>query len=431
MKNTILKPLYIATAAFTLIVVPLLVVAYPIDGYEDTGIRRLDYYQAVKSGDVTDSLVQRYFVPGAALTTSQVTPRLMNTDLEFPKSSAELNAQLSALIPDDPTRYSVSLLDVSDPNNVRYAEHNPTFLKNVGSVGKILVVLAIFNKLQELYPDDVDKRLDILRTTVVRADEFSRGDHHTVRIWDVENRKLTRRAMKDGDEGSLYDYMDWAVSPSSNAAAATLQRELVLMSAFGTQYPKSYEESRAYLNDTPKTELGKLFRSAMDAPIINAGLDISKLRQGSFFSRHGKAKVPGTSSYGNPRELVKLIFKAERGQLVDEFSSTELKRLLYMTESRIRYASHPNLRSEAVYFKSGSLYSCRPEEGFSCAKYKGNKLNLLASVAIIESATDDRALHYIVVVQSNMLRINSAVAHQTLASGIHKMVKRWNSSADK
>jgi len=250
MKNYVLKT-FCATV-FALL--PMLVKAYPIDGYETTGIKRLDYFQAVKSEEITDGLVKKYFLPGAALTTDQVTPRLMQSEIAFPKSSAEFSAQLAKLIPDDPSRYSVALLDVSDPNNIRYAEHNPSYRNNVGSVGKILVVLAILSKLNELYPDDVEKRRDILRTTVVRADEFSSGDHHTVRIWDVENRSLTRRAMKNGDEGSLYDYMDWAVSPSSNAAAATLQRELVLMSAFGTAYPKSYEESRAYLKDTPKSE---------------------------------------------------------------------------------------------------------------------------------------------------------------------------------
>lgn len=425
MKHSLLKAFY--TAALALL--PMLVTAYPIDGYEYTGIKRLDYYQAVKSDEISDSLVQKYFLDGAALSLNQVAPRLVGSEASFPISDPKLSAQLATLIPDDPTRYSVALLDVSDPNNIRYAEHNPSYRNNVGSVGKILVVLAILEKLSELYPNDIAKRRRILQTTVVRADEFSSGDHHTVRLWDVESRSLTRRAMKDDDEGSLYDYMDWAVSPSSNAAAATLQRELVLMSAFGDAYPKSYEESRAYLNDTPKTELGKLFRAAMDTPITNAGLNLDQLRQGSFFSRVGKNKVPGTSSYGNPRELVKLLFMAEQGQLVDEFSSTELKRLLYMTERRIRYASHPNLRSDAVYFKSGSLYSCKPEEGFKCGKYKGNKRNLLASLAIIESPADQRSLHYIVVVQSNMLRINSAVAHQTLAGKIHKMVTQWNTPA--
>jgi len=37
-----------------------------------------------------------------------------------------------------------------------------------------------------------------------------------------------------------------------------------------------------------------------------------------------------------------------------------------MTQRRIRYASHPALYSYAVYFKSGSLYSCQPEPDFVC-----------------------------------------------------------------
>ena len=65
------------------------------------------------------------------------------------------------------------------------------------------------------------------------------------------------------------------------------------------------------------------------------------------------------------------LLKMEQGILVDEWSSRALKRLIYMTERRIRYASSPALRDAALYFKSGSLYSCQPEEGFKCGKYKG------------------------------------------------------------
>ena len=51
---------------------------------------------------------------------------------------------------------------------------------------------------------------------------------------------------------------------------------------------------------------------------------------------------------------------------MDEFSSREIKRLLYVTERRIRYAASPALASSAVYFKSGSLYECAKEAGFTC-----------------------------------------------------------------
>jgi hypothetical protein len=94
-----------------------------------------------------------------------------------------------------------------------------------------------------------------------------------------------------------------------------------------------------------------------------------------------------------------------------------------MTERRIRYASHPVLSPYAVYFKSGSLYSCQPEEGFRCGKYMGNKRNYLASVAIVEGPVPGRDYHYLVAVSSNVLRKNSAVAHQTLALRIHRLIE--------
>jgi hypothetical protein len=113
----------------------------------------------------------------------------------------------------------------------------------------------------------------------------------------------------------------------------------------------------------------------------------------------------------------------EEGKLVDEFSSREIKRLLYMTERRIRYASSPALADAAVYFKSGSLYRCKPEPGFVCRKYQGNVDNLLNSVAIVEYPAGERRLYYMVVVMSNVLRKNSAVVHQTLATRLHRLIE--------
>jgi hypothetical protein len=113
---------------------------------------------------------------------------------------------------------------------------------------------------------------------------------------------------------------------------------------------------------------------------------------------------------------------------VDEWSSDEAKRLLYTTQRRIRYASHPVLNDAAVYFKSGSYYSCIPEPDFVCRKYMGNKINRLASTAMIESPAGSPDLRYIVTVMSNVLRVNSAVAHQTLALRIHRFVESLHST---
>ena len=392
--------------------------AYPIDGYDETGIRRLDYYRLAQ----TDEIQGKKLYEGAMLNRADVVPRLLGQSGELPAANAEIGKQLATLIPSEPDRYSISVLDLSDPSNPIYAEHNGGYRANVGSVGKVLVALALFTKLRDVYPDDIERRKDILRNTQITADEFTIKDHHKVRFWDVGAQKIEQRSIKVGDTGNLYEYLDWALSPSSNAAAAMIQRELLLLSHFGTDYPVSEERSQDFLNNTKKTQLGEIFRDAMDAPLIEVGIDTEKLRQGSFFTRTGKNRVPGTSSYGNPKQLIKLLYLMETGQLIDPFTSTEMKRLMYLTERRIRYASHPNLHPYAIYFKTGSLYSCQPEEGFTCGKYQGNKRNILASLAIIEAPAENPQYHYLVAVQSNVLRVNSAVAHQTLASRIHKLI---------
>jgi hypothetical protein len=123
---------------------------------------------------------------------------------------------------------------------------------------------------------------------------------------------------------------------------------------------------------------------------------------------------------------MRYVVKMEQGRLVDRFSSEEIKRLLYLTDRRIRYASSPALNDTAVFFKSGSLYSCQQEPGFKCGKYMGNVRNYMNSVAMVETEQQDgvQPLRYVVVVMSNVLRRNSAVEHQTLATRIHRMMQK-------
>jgi hypothetical protein len=75
-----------------------------------------------------------------------------------------------------------------------------------------------------------------------------------------------------------------------------------------------------------------------------------------------------------------------------------------------------------VYFKSGSLYSCVDEPGFTCKKYHGNKRNFMNSVAIVESPAGQNRLFYITTVLSNVLRKNSATDHRDLARAVHGML---------
>jgi hypothetical protein len=394
---------------------------YPLDGYAETGIRRVEAARLAKEGVIAGSKQP----PGALLPTAQVELRLLDhKDLELPPPDPVFTREVLKLLGGNAGSYGVAVLDITDPAHPRYAEHRGDHRQNVGSVGKLVVALALFQALADTWPDDLAKRRQILRETMVTADGFSHTDHHTIRIFDVATKKLTRRRLLDGDRGSLWEYLDWALSASSNSAAAMVMREVMLLRQYGSNYPPSREEIDRFFRDSPKQALTELFRRSFYEPVTRNGLDLELLRQGSFFTAEGKRRVPGPgSSYGTAHELMRYILRMEQGRLVDEFSSREIKRLLYMTERRIRYASSPALKDAAVYFKSGSLYACREEEGFTCGKYRGNVRNYMNSVAIVESPAGDYRLDYMVTLISNVLRKNSAVDHQTLATRIQRLIE--------
>lgn len=401
---------------------PVLAAAYPLDGYQETGIRRVEGARLANEGVIPG----RKQPAGALLSTDQVNLRLLDyRNMDLPAADPAFSKQLVNMLGSSAPNYGIAVLDISDPANPVYGEHRGDYRQNTGSVGKIIVALGLFQALADAWPDDLDKRREVLKNTIVTADDFSKTDHHKIRIFDVETKTLTRRTMQVGDRGSLWEFLDWTLSVSSNSAAAMTMREAMLLNQYGKNYPPSEAEIQRFFNDTPKQQLTELFQRTFFDPITRNGLDITKLRQGSFFTRTGKQKVNGGgNSYGTARELVKLTLRMEQGRLVDEFSSRELKRLLYMTERRIRYASAPALRDSAVYFKSGSLYSCMEEEGFKCGKYMGNKMNYMNSLAIIENTSDGYQLDYIAALISNVLKVNSAVEHQTFGMRIHRMIEK-------
>jgi len=398
------------------------VFAYPLDGYEETGIRRVEGARLAQEG-LAEGDKQP---PGALLSTPEVDLRLLDhRNLDLPAPDPAFTAEVVTLLGEQAPDYGMAVLDLTDPDAPVYAEHRGDHRQNVGSVGKLLAALGLFQALADAWPQDYDQRQAILRDTLVTADDFSVSDHHTIRIFDVENRTLTRRPMAVGDQGSLWEFLDWMLSVSSNSAAAMVMREAMLLNQFGRAYPVSEEAIDGFFDDTPASELTLLFQETFWEPVTRAGLDLGQIRQGSFFTAQGKRNVNGGgNSYASARSLMELVLRMEEGRLVDEWSSRQLKRLLYMTERRIRYASAPELRDAAVYFKSGSLYKCQAEEGFKCTAYHGNVMNYMNSVAIVEESVGGADLHYIVIVISNVLRVNSAVAHQTLGNEMHKMIRQ-------
>lgn len=395
--------------------------SYPLDGYESTGIRRLLAIRLVEEGKLSGAKQP----PGALLSSAEVDLRLLeHTDFALPVPDPEFTRKIVDILGADADRYGLSVLDLTDPGRPRYAEHRGDHRQNVGSVGKLVVALACFQALADAWPKDLAKRTAVLRDTVVTADAFSQTDHHTVRFFDPSTKKLTRRAIRVGDKGSLYEYLDWMISPSSNGAAGMVMRESMLLRQFGTSYPLQEEEIREFFAKTPKKELTALFERTFMEPVTRNGLDVNLLRQASILTAQGKRIVPGPGqSYGSARELTRYLILLEQGKIIDAFSSREIKRLMYVTERRIRYAASPALASSAVYFKSGSLYQCKPEPGFKCAAYAGNAKNYMNSVAIIEHKAGQRRLYYMVTIISNVLRKNSASVHLEFATRLQKLIE--------
>lgn len=417
------------TSAFivlSLVSIAITVMAYPLDGYEETGIRRVEGARLANEG----LAIGGFQPPGAMLTTEQVDIRLVGKDIELPSADPAFTKQIKGLLGEHVDRYGITVLDMSDPENLRYAEHRGDYRQNVGSVGKMLVALGLFQALADTWPEDLDRRKAVLRDTMMTADDFAHSDHHTIRIFNVETRELVRRPIQDGDQGSLWEYLDWMLSVSSNSAAAMVMRDAMLLKHFGKDYPVSEEQIRTFFSTTPGGDLTRLFQKTFWEPVTRNGLSLDQIRQGSFFTRQGKANVNGGgNSYATARSLMEFLLKMEEGELVDEWSSRQLKRLLYMTERRIRYASSPELKDAAVYFKSGSWYKCKQEEGFKCGAYRGNVINYMNSVAIVEEEVDGVQLQYMVIVISNVLKQNGAVEHQTLGTEIHKLIKQQHGVA--
>jgi hypothetical protein len=392
--------------------------AYPLDGYPETGIRRLEGLRLANEGAVKDVKQP----PGAMLGLKEVDLRLAGQTFDLPAPDPEFTRQVSAILTGSMDAYGLAVLDLTDPAKPRYAEHRGDAKQNVGSVGKLVVALSLFQALADAYPNDIEARKRVLRDTVVTADGFSQSDHHTVRIFDPKTKTLTRRAVQIGDRATLYEWLDWMLSPSSNSAAGMVMREAMLLRQYGKAYPPAEAEIKRFFDQTSKSELTALFGRTFGEPMTRNGLDLAMLRQGSVFTATGKQKVPGIGdSYGTARELMRYLLRMEQGRIVDEWSSREIKRLVYVTEHRIRYASSPALAEAAVYFKSGSLYECAKEAGFTCRPYAGNVKNYMNSTAIIESPATGPKLYYMSTLVTNILRKNSAAEHQALATRLQQL----------
>ncbi len=396
--------------------------AYPIDGYTLTGIRRLLRLQFILDGSIKDTKP----IPGALKSINDIKLNLVGTKGDsldnFKKVDKELQKKLNSLFPNLNESYSICLLDITPGKKFRYAERQADRRFVPGSVGKLAIVAGLFSELKRLYPNSFEKRREILKNRFTKAGKWAITNIHTVPFFDPETKKFFKRTVQEEDNFSLYEWADHMISVSSNAAASVVWKELILMRAFGKDYPVSVEIEKEFFNKTPKKELTKIAMAVVNEPLLEIGIAEKDWHLGSLFTREAKRIVPGEGgSFATPYGFMQYLVALERGKIVDKESSLEIKRILYQTDKRIRYAQSPELKSAAVYFKSGSLYKCKPEEGFECKKYMGNVENYMNSVAIIEHSDGTT---YMVSLMSNVLRKNSGTDHLYLASQIDRIIRK-------
>jgi len=398
---------------------------YPLDGYEYTGIRRLRAYSMILDGSMPGSIPIR---PGARLSRDQIRLRLAGVADSFdirpdtPMDSALL-AGMERIVGRRHPSYRVAILDITDPSNPRYAgiRHDQGYIP--GSVGKLLVMTALFHQLRELHPDDIPARERLLRETDVVAGAWAMPNTHEVPVVAPDWSRVTHRTVRADDVFTLWEWVDHMVSPSSNSAGSVVWREAMLIDEFRENYPPTPEQAEAFFRDTPKSELTDRSIRVIEEPLLEAGIDPELLRIRTMFTGNAQRAIPGRGSHSTPRALVRWLMRMEQGRLVDEWSSLEMKRLTYYTRRRYRYSFSPALDQAAVYFKSGSLYRCQPEEGFVCGQYMGNVENLMHSVAIVESpAGAENPRVYLVSMMSNVLKVNSAGEHSEIATQIERLI---------
>ena len=121
-------------AALLLSLAPVQLTAYPLDGYEDTGIRRVEGARRANEGRALGGTQP----PGALLTTEQVDLRLLDhAELPLPPADPGFTEQIKALLGEHGNAYGIAVLDLTDPDNPVYAEHRGGYRQRPGGDGRV------------------------------------------------------------------------------------------------------------------------------------------------------------------------------------------------------------------------------------------------------------------------------------------------------
>ena len=411
--------LLISAACLLVCLTPTATLAYPIDGEEESGIRRLEGFRLAQQAAGGPKLVS-----GQLWSVNDVKLHLIDykgPDFDTLPVDPELSTALNNMLGKRDPSYSMVLVDFTDVDNIRWAGLRPDIKQNPGSVGKLLCMAALFHTLSEVFPDP-EQRAILLKTVVTKAGDWVTVEQHKVPKWSTQEKRNIFSVINPKDEFTLSEWLDHAISASANGAGAILWREAMLVRHFGEAYPVSDQARVEFFAKTPKAELSALAKAVITEPLIQAGMNTDDIQQGSSFTSAGKNKVPGTVSFATPRELARLLFRIEQGKLVDAWSSLQMKKYMYLTKRRYRYSYAPELNDQAIFFKSGSLYSCTMLPGSKCGKYMGDKQNLMNSVAIIEGPKPDDP-HYIAALMTNVLQFNSAWDHSRIGAAVDVVIR--------
>jgi len=407
------------TILIIILLASIIISAYPIDGYNYTGIDRLLYQERVMLDRTQTSRLKN----GALLNMEDIKLNLLGHKKAYPSEDENFEKQLQNIFRYLEPEYSVSVMDITDPNNVIYAGLKESVGYQPGSVAKIIAAMGLFNALHKVYGDNWEDIRGVLYNKKVRGNDFAVHDHHTIPIYDVENDKYTKRKAATTDVFSLYEWLDHMFSVSNNGAASIVMREMLLVHIMDDYYECSTQkEMDDVIDHAGRSVLGNLTEDLTNCVLESIDIDQDEYRLGGFFTDGAEKHVSRRGgSIGTTKGLMKFMFALETGQVINERISLEIKRLMYITDRRIRFASSKSLDDDAVYFKSGSLYSFKPEPGFVKKNYAGNRYNYMNSVAIVEKQ-DSTQRKYMVALMSNVLRKNSANEHFALAKKIDDLI---------
>ena len=270
--------------------------AYPLDGEEESGIRRLEGYRLVQESESGAKLAG-----GQLCNSNEITLHLLDydgPDFDALEEDETLAAALNNMLRKRDPSYSMVLVDFSNAENVRWAGLRLDLKQNPGSVGKLLCMAALFHALAQAFPD-TDERAMVLKTAISRAGDWVNNEIHIVPKWDDTAQRNRFSVLNESDHFRLSEWIDHAISASANGAGTIVWREAMAIRHFGRDYPGSEEARQAFFNGIPKSELSAIARAVITEPLIEAGIDIKNIQQGSFFTGNSKRKVPGTVSFCN------------------------------------------------------------------------------------------------------------------------------------